>query len=283
MSSASVGRKGGGANQIWLGVGFALLAGLLLASAVAPEFLSAPVLKNAYMGPLEAPPLGTDGMGISLVEYALQGAAIVTVPAVLAGLLVSVLAILAGLSRSAALGWTDTALQGFTELVGSLPRLVVVLVVALAVPREWRALAPIGLTWAVLAAPGAMDEAAAVAERLGGARFVEALRAHGFSAWRIYVYHIIWLNLRGVIVRQGAEVAMQVVFLEIAMSYLAESRTEPSFTHADSTHSWASLLYQGYTALVGGVPAMHALVLGLALVALVAVMAQAMRMAARAR
>lgn len=290
MSASSTAvQKGQTARRIWFGVGFAIFLGLFLATLVAPENLSAPAATfaarkaTAMKGPLVIPPFGTDEMGISLVEYALQGARIVTLPAVLSGVLVSFLAVLSGLSRCADIGWTDRALQVFTELVGALPRLVVILVVALAVPREMRSLLPIGLTWSILAAPGAMDEAAATAERLGGARFVEALRAHGFSAMRIYVYHIIWLNLRSVIVRQGAEVAMQVVFLEIAMSYLAASRNEPSFTHSDATHSWASLLYDGYTALVGGVPMLHALGLGLALVSIVALMAQAFRMSARAR
>ena len=67
-----------------------------------------------------------------------------------------------------------------------------------------------------MSAPGAMDEAASCAGRWG-ARFVEALKAHGFSAMRICGYHVTWLNLQAVLVRQGAEVAMQVVFLEIAL------------------------------------------------------------------
>lgn len=161
--------------------------------------------------------------------------------------------------------------------------MVVILVVALALPRQWRSLLPIGLAWALLAAPGAMDEAAATAGRLGGDKFVEALRAHGFSAVRIYLVHVVWMNLRSVIVRQGAEVGMQVVFLEIALSYLAAAQSDPSFTHADNLHSWASLLYDGYTAIVGGLPMMHALVLGLALVALVALVAQALKLAVRPR
>jgi len=260
----------------------ALLAALLAATAVAPPYLSVPVPERAYLGPFEAPPFGLDERGVPLHEIALQGAAIVTVPAILSGLLVMVLATFAGLVRCAGIGWVDGVIQVGSELVGALPRLVVVLVVALLLPKEWKVLLPIGLAWAVLAAPGAMDEAAAYAGRIGGARFVEALRAHGFSRWRIYGYHVIWLNLRPVIVRQGAEVTMQVVFLEIALSYLALRQNEPSFTHADSEFSWASLLYKGYTALLG-VPLLHALWLGLALVAAVAILAQSVRYAARAR
>jgi ABC-type dipeptide/oligopeptide/nickel transport system permease subunit len=135
----------------------------------------------------------------------------------------------------------------------------------------------------VLAAPGAMDEAAAVAERLGGARFVEALRAHGYSAARIFLYHVVALNLRPVVVRQAAEVVMQVVFLEIALSYLALDAMQPSFTHSDSTRSWADLLYQGYSSLVLDVPSLHALLLGLALVGITALVSVSLSSAARAR
>jgi ABC-type dipeptide/oligopeptide/nickel transport system permease subunit len=266
----------------WLLAAAVLLAALLGATLTAPEYLPTPELDRAYLGPLAAPPFGTDDRGIPLHLYALQGAAIVTVPSLLSGLLVMALATVAGLVRCAAVGWLDGAIQAGSELLGSLPRLVVILVVALMLPMDWKGLLPLGLAWAVLAAPGAMDEAAATAGRLGGERFVEALRAHGFDRARIYLYHVVWLNLRPVIVRQGAEVTMQVVFLEIALSYLALRRNEPSFTHPDSSYSWATLLYQGYTALLG-IPLLHSLALGLGLVAMVALLAQSLRLSARAR
>lgn len=266
----------------WIILAVALLGSLLVGAAMAPEFVSTPNLDGRYLGPLQAPPMGTDDRGIGLHEYAMQGAAIVVLPAIASGALVMLLATLAGLVRCSGNTTIDGIIQVFSELVGSLPRLVVILVVALLLPQDWKVLLPIGLAWAILAAPGAMDEAATTAGRLGGARFVEALRAHGFSAPRIYLYHVVGLNLRPVIVRQGAEVAMQVVFLEIALSYLAVSQNEPSFTHSDGTYSWATLLYQGYTALLGE-ELMHAMVFGLLLVAAVAVAAQSVRFAARAR
>ena len=147
---------------------------------------------------------------------------------------------------------------------------------------------PIAIAWAFMAAPGAMDEAASCAGRLGGARFVEALKAHGFSAFRIYGYHVTWLNLRAVLVRQAAEVSMQVVFLEIALSYLAVPFQEPAFTHSDSTYSWAELLYFGYQSIIsndwwGDDSLMHAMLLGLGLIGLTAFIAQTFRLAARER
>ena len=266
----------------WLILAGVILASLLAAAFMAPDFVDSPLLDQRYATPFESPPMGLDDRGIPLYQYAMQGAGIVTLPALASGVLVMFLATVAGLIRCAELTWVDTAIQAFSELVGSLPRLVVILVIALMLPPDWKVLLPIGLTWALLAAPNAMDEAASTAGRLGGARFVEALRAHGFSATRIYLYHVVWLNLRAVIVRQGAEVAMQVVFLEIALSYLAVSSNEPSFTHSDGNYSWATLLYQGYTALIGE-PLWHSAFFGLALVASVAILAQSLRLAARAR
>ncbi|MCB9679520.1 MAG: hypothetical protein H6737_30725 [Alphaproteobacteria bacterium] len=276
----------------WLIIGGTLFLGLVIAGWMAPEFLSPPdlekVAKDEFgqtvggLGFFEAPPFGTNEYGIPLHELALQGASIVAIPSAIAGLMVMALATLAGLVRCADIGWLDTVLQAFGEITGALPRMVVVLVIALLLPYDYKYLLPIALVWALLASPAAMDEAAASAGRLGGARFVEALRAHGFSAGRIYLYHVVWLNLRPVIVRQGADVMMQVVFLEIALSYLALASNAPSFTHAESLNSWAELLYLGYSWILDRHLG-HAVVLSLALIALTAFIAQSFRLAARAR
>lgn len=269
----------------WPFIGLALLclALLLGAALLAPEHLASPDMDQAYANAAQMPPFGADARGRPLTEYAEQGARVVALPAVLAGFFVMGMGIIGGLLRCVASDKVNGWIQGFSEVVGALPRMVVVLVVALVVPDTARGLLPLALAWAMLSSPGAMDEAASVAGRLGGARFVEALRAHGYSAARIYLYHIVALNLRPVVVRQGAEVTMQVVFLEIALSYLALSQDQPSFTHPDSLMSWADLLNLGYPALVLDVPTMHALVLGLVLVGLVTVMTLSVGRAARAR
>lgn len=276
--------RAGGALR-WAALGFALVCLLVLAAAAlsAPEHLPVPemALKNA--SPAALPPFGADERGRPLLDYARQGAAVVAMPSVVAGLAVMVFAVLGGLMSCVASGRANTLIQALGEIVGALPRMLVVLVVALVMPKDARGLLPLALTWAVLAAPGAMDEAAAVAQRLGGARFVEALRAHGYSSLRIFGWHVVALNLRPVVVRQGAEVMMQVVFLEIALSYLAVAEDQPSFTHADSMVSWADLLELGYPSIVLGEPTTHALVLGLCLVGVVAVLALSLGAAARAR
>jgi dipeptide transport system permease protein len=258
------------------------LALLVVMGMFAPEHLDQPDLSRAYASPSELWPFGADNRGRPLLQYAQQGARVVALPAMLGGLVVLLFGTLGGLLACVGSGRVQAAVQGFGEVVGALPRLVVVLVVALLLPQDMRGLTPIALTWALLAAPGAMDEAASVAGRLGGARFVEALRAHGFSRARIYLYHIVALNLRPVVVRQAIETVMQVVFLEIALSYLALSDSQPSFTHGDSVRSWADILYLGYQVILD-VETGHALALGLGLVGVVALMSLSVTWAVRAR
>jgi ABC-type dipeptide/oligopeptide/nickel transport system permease subunit len=263
----------------------ALSLGLLaLFAFTAPDQWSVEASAESFASPMELPPFGADARGRPLTEYAMQGAHIVALPSIVAGLLVTLLGIVGGLVRCMGSERVESVVSGLREVVGALPRMVVILVVAILMPLEWRSLMALAVVWALLAAPGAMDEAAAVAGRLGGARFVEALRAHGFSRPRIYLYHIVALNLRPVVVRQGAETLMQVVFLEVALSFLALAAGEPSFTHNEATtKSWADLLYQGYQSIAMDVPSTHALVLGLLLVSLTAVAAVSISSAARAR
>ena len=221
------------------------LAGLVV---LAPEHLSPIAQERAAAGPADLPPFGADGRGRPLLEYAAQGASVVALPALVAGLVVAAASVFGGVVRAMGLERLDPVISAASEVVGALPRMVVILVVALVLPREWRGLMPLALTWALLSAPGAMDEAAAVAERLGGARFVEALRAHGYSGARIFLVHIVGYNLRPVLVRQGAEVMSQVVFLEIGLSYLAASRQE----QAGHRHCLAVGVRLGLASKAGG-------------------------------
>lgn len=270
-------------RKVALGVSLACLVALIVLGLGAPDHLSVPDMSRTYLGFGEAPPFGTDHRGRPLSEYAQQGASVILFPALLSGAFVGFMGVVGGLLRCVGNPRVDTAVQAFSEIVGSLPRMVVILVVALLLPAGSRGLLPLAMTWAVLASPGAMDEAAAVAERLGGARFVEALRAHGFSWARVFLYHIVTLNLRPVVVRQAGETIMQVTFLEIALSYLAAQENQSSFTHADDTKSWAALLEIGYRCLVSDLHTEHALVLGLGLVGLVTAMSLLASSAARAR
>lgn len=260
-----------------------VLLGLFLVGLGAPDHMDSGDAALALKSPFEVPPFGTDERGRPLSIYLAQGARIIIAPAIFSALLVAFLGIIGGLIRCTGSSRADNVVQAFQELVGSLPRMVVILVVALLVPQGWRGLLPLALAWALLSGPGAMDEAAAVAERLGGARFVEALRAHGFGWSRIYLYHVVYLNLSPVVVRQGAETLLQVTFLEIALSYLSIQEGQSSFTHSDSVNSWASLLQSGYRWLVVNTPTGHALFLGMFLIGLLTLASRLTAWSVRAR
>ena len=97
---------------------------------------------QAFKLPFEAPPFGNDGRGRPLIDYARQGAAIVVWPAVMAGLLVACFATLGGVLRAVGWSWMDRVVLGFGEVVGSLPRMVVVLIMALMMDRDHVSLMP---------------------------------------------------------------------------------------------------------------------------------------------
>ena len=280
-------------SKIPLTLSIVCLLMISIAAILAPETMSlgAVLSEQAYATPVDFPPLGADSRGRPLIEYAMQGSKIIFLPCLISGLLVITFGMIGGILHCLQMPKVLSAVQSVGEVFGALPRMVVLLVVALILPYQWRGLLPLAITWALLCAPNAIDEAGSVAERLGGSRFVEALRAHGFSAFRIYFYHMVWLNLRPVLVRQGSEVMMQVVFLEVSLSYLAMIQEQPSFTHSESTHSWAELLYQGYIGLIiqpiaphgEPVTTMHILALGLFLIGLVVVGSFSLSRAAEAR
>lgn len=270
-------------RRAWTLTALAVLGLLLAAALLAPEGLPDAQPERAYLGPLDAPPFGTDQRGVALWIFAAQGARIIVGPALAAGLFVGLAAVAGGLVRCTGGRFAALSVAAAGELVGSLPRMLVVLVTALVLPWTWRGLLPLGLVWALLSAPGAMDEAGAVAARLGGARFVEALRAHGFGWARVYLWHVVALNLRPVVVRQAAETFMQVGFLEMALSYLSLQDNQSGFTHPESLHSWAELLQLGYPSLVLDVPTGHALALGLGAAGLLTLFARAATAAAAAR
>lgn len=269
---------------IWGGIATVCFTTLAISAYLAPSLPSSINIDTMMASPSQMPPFGADMQGRPLTEYATQGARVVAIPSLIAGMLVTVLATIGGLARCMERPLLNALIQSASELVGALPRMVVILVAALMLPSDWRGLMPLAVVWAILAAPGAMDEAGAAAARLGGTRFVEALRAHGFSGFRIYAIHIIAYNLRPVVIRQGAEIMMQVAFLEVALSYLAVKSERPSFTHPDSLRSWADLLNMGYVGLVvDGVPMLHALWLGIGLIALVVLTATAISKMVEAR
>ena len=66
-----------------------LLVLLLVAAVAAPEHLGNKIPELRWASPGEIPPFGADDGGRSLLDYATQGARVVALPSIVAGLLVA--------------------------------------------------------------------------------------------------------------------------------------------------------------------------------------------------
>ena len=91
--------------------------------------------------------------GRPLIEYATQGARIMCTTIIIRwcfGCCIRYVGWVVAMCGLAQL--TQTIVQFFGEIVGALPRMVVVLVIALLLPMDWRSLMPLAVVWAVLSA-----------------------------------------------------------------------------------------------------------------------------------
>ena len=197
-----------------------------------------------YLGPVEGHPLGTDKQGRDVFDRLIVSTDAFFLPALFACLVAFVLAIPAGAvtgyrPRSALAG----LLRGFLAMVGSWPRLVVVVLVVavftIRAPTEWTG-ARVYLLGFLVGLSYVPQLGHALAERVlyfQRERFVEAARAHGLSDGRILGFHILWANCRFLVLRQLCALFGAFILVETSLSYLGHyGVTEPRA-------SWGNMLY----------------------------------------
>lgn len=177
--------------------------------------------------------LGTDHLGRDVAHRVLAGTRAFCGP----GAASAVLAALFGTVLGAAAGWfggaVATAIRyGFTVL-GSLPRLVLVLLAC-------SIFGPGALTLAIASAvaciPAVGEAVYARLDSLRRAEFVLAARAHGISDARVLGYHLLWVNARGLVARHAAQVFGFFLVVETSLSYLG------GFGVPEPTPSWGNML-----------------------------------------
>ena len=173
---------------------------------------------GAAAWPTLSHPLGIDGRGRDFVWVVVHGAEHFTLPAV-AGSLGLVIALVAysaiTLTRGSAVhGWTRALSRG----VGTLPRLLVVLLVMMALPEPnvWVMAAVLLLLYL----PVALDEVAVRLEVLGREGVLLGSRAHGLPAWRIVTRHLALGHLRPALAAHATYLFAQVILTEIAVAYV---------------------------------------------------------------
>ena len=184
-----------------------------------------------------AHPLGTDGYGRDILMLLLNGVRAFFLPGVFAMCITALL--------GAALGGICGYLEGpirrtvlsTLRLVDALPRLVMlILLCSITQPSMFLIGGAVGLLFVPTLARSVQHKV----EALAAEDYILAYRSHGFSAFRIVAYHIIWMICRPMIIRQSAYVFGYVLFIETALSYLEFGVLEG----VEEVLSWGTMVAQ---------------------------------------
>ena len=197
------------------------------------------IVLNRYLTPSAEHYFGTDKFGRDVFSRILYGARIsltigflaVAISITLGGLMGS----LAGYFR----GWIDTAIARFIDMLLSIPRLILVLVIiAIFEPSIWLIIAVLGLTgW-----EGSARIVRGQFLQLREQEFVQASRALGYSDKRIIMRHILPNTLAPIIVIATLNIG-NTILLEAGLSFLGLGVQPP-------TASWGSMVNDGRDAMI---------------------------------
>lgn len=213
-------------------LGFVVTAGLLV-----PLIGYDPVAdvdpSRANVGPSVAHWLGTDHLGRDVFLRLLLATRSFVGP----GLLACAVAALAGVPLGAASGWyggpVAAAIRYVWSVVSSVPRFVLVLLVAsIYGDATWRLAIVAGAAWA----PVIGEAVHSRIEELRNAEYVLANRAYGLPAWRILWVHLVWAACRRRIARLSLSLFGYFLVLESTLSYIG------GFGVQEPVPSWGNML-----------------------------------------
>ena len=177
--------------------------------------------------------LGTDHLGRDVAARALIAAQAFVGP----GFLACALAAALGVSGGTVSGYYGGVIATLTRYVftvtASLPRFVLVLLaIAIYGNSTWL----IGAIAGVAYAPTLAESIYTRIDSLRRAEFVAATRAHGVGELRIILYHLLWVNCRGLIARHALSLFGYLLLLETTLSYIG------GFGVMEPQPSWGNML-----------------------------------------
>lgn len=213
----------------------------LLAPYVAPydPNFQGNIVLNRYLAPSSDHLMGTDKFGRDVISRILYGARISHTIGFLAVAISITLGTVVGAVAGYFRGWVDTAIARFIDMLLSIPRLILILVVvAIFQPSIWIVIAVLGLTgW-----EGSARIVRGQFLQLREQEFVQASRALGYSDMRIILRHILPNTLAPIIVIATLNIG-NTILLEAALSFLGLGVQPP-------TASWGSMVNDGRDAMI---------------------------------